>query len=51
VSSQYLCVPVIILYSRRYGLFDLRKELLVLPMVIVGMGVGIVVRFMILHYL
>jgi O-antigen/teichoic acid export membrane protein len=40
VLSQFLCLPMIILYSARHGLFDLRKELLLLPMVFVGMGVG-----------
>jgi hypothetical protein len=40
VASHLLCLPMIIFHSVRYGLFDLRRELLFLPMVLVGMVVG-----------
>jgi len=40
VASHLLCLPMIIFHCVRYGLFDLRRELLFLPMVLVGMGAG-----------
>ena len=40
VASHLLCLPMIIFHCVRYGLFDLRRELLFLPMVVVGMIVG-----------
>ncbi len=40
VASHLLCLPMIIFHSVRYGLFDLRRELLFLPMLGVGMAVG-----------
>src|SRR4029434_3703942 len=40
VFSQFLSVPITILYNIRYGLFDLRRELFSLPMVFVGMAAG-----------
>src|SRR5262249_6921462 len=40
VSSRLLYLPIIILYSARHGLFNLRKELLLLSAAILGMGVG-----------
>jgi O-antigen/teichoic acid export membrane protein len=40
VASQYVCLPVTIFYSARYRLFDLRRELLSLPMVLAGAGIG-----------
>ncbi len=47
VSSSFLSLPVIILYSAHYGLFDLRKECLALPAVGLGIGVGIGIEKMI----
>jgi O-antigen/teichoic acid export membrane protein len=40
VLSQLLGVPIIILDSVRNRLFDLRRELLLLPIVLLGMGIG-----------
>lgn len=45
VASHLLCLPLIILHCVRHGLFDLRRELLFLPMVLVGMIVGWVLTF------
>ncbi len=38
VLSRLLCIPAILIYSARSGFFDLRAELLPVPMVIAGMG-------------
>lgn len=40
VTSQLLTIPIIIWHSARYGFFDLRRELLLLPIVLVGAGAG-----------
>jgi O-antigen/teichoic acid export membrane protein len=40
VLSYFLSLPTIILYQIRCGSFDLRKELLVLPFIAVGIGAG-----------
>jgi O-antigen/teichoic acid export membrane protein len=40
VLSHFLSLPLIILYQIRCGSFDLRKELLVLPFIAVGIGAG-----------
>jgi len=45
VTSQFLCVPITIFYSARYGLFDVRQELLLLPIVFVGAGIGKMLAF------
>jgi O-antigen/teichoic acid export membrane protein len=45
VASHLLCLPMIIFHCVRHGLFDLRRELLLLPMVVVGMIVGWVLTF------
>jgi O-antigen/teichoic acid export membrane protein len=45
IASHLLCLPMIIFHSVRYGLFDLRRELLFLPMVIVGMAAGWILTF------
>jgi O-antigen/teichoic acid export membrane protein len=47
VASHLLCLPMIIVYCVRYGLFDLRRELLFLPMVFVGMVAGWTLTFFI----
>jgi O-antigen/teichoic acid export membrane protein len=47
VASHLLCLPVIIVHCIRHGLFDLRRELLFLPMVIVGMAVGWILIFIV----
>lgn len=40
VLSYFSCLPPTIFYKVKYGLFDLRKELFLLPVVLVGMIVG-----------
>jgi len=50
VASQYVCLPITIFYSARYRLFDLRRELLSLPMVLVGAGVGKILSMIITSY-
>jgi O-antigen/teichoic acid export membrane protein len=40
VVSQLSSVPIFIFYNVRIGLFDLRKELLPLPALLLGMGMG-----------
>jgi O-antigen/teichoic acid export membrane protein len=45
VASHLLCLPMIIFHSVRYGLFDLRRELLFLPMLGVGMVMGWILTF------
>ena len=40
VSSSFATLPPTIYYAVKYGLFDMRKELLLLPAVLVGMMVG-----------
>jgi O-antigen/teichoic acid export membrane protein len=47
VASHLLCLPMIIFHCVRHGLFDLRRELLFLPMVVVGMIVGWILTFFI----
>jgi O-antigen/teichoic acid export membrane protein len=47
VASHLLCLPMIIFHCVRHGLFDLRRELLFLPMVLVGMVVGWILTFVI----
>lgn len=44
--SQYACLPVIIYYSMRHDVFDLRRELLALPAVFFGMGAGKLLAFL-----
>jgi O-antigen/teichoic acid export membrane protein len=50
VSSQFLCLPMIIFYNVRHGLFDLRQELLLLPVVLAGMGAGSLLAFLSRNY-
>jgi O-antigen/teichoic acid export membrane protein len=45
VCSQFLPLPITIFYSARYEIFDLRREVLTLPMVFVGMGAGWLIDF------
>ena len=40
VLSYHSALPTTIFYSVKYGLFDLRKELLLLPVALMGMLVG-----------
>lgn len=40
VLSQMSGLPLFVLYNVRCGLFDLRRELLLLPILLVGMGIG-----------
>jgi O-antigen/teichoic acid export membrane protein len=40
VCSQILSLPIVIFYCVRHGLFSVRRELLQLPSVLVGAGVG-----------
>jgi O-antigen/teichoic acid export membrane protein len=47
VASHLLCLPMIIFHCVRHGLFDLRRELVFLPMVLVGMVVGWILTFVI----
>jgi O-antigen/teichoic acid export membrane protein len=47
VASHLLCLPMIIFHCVRHGLFDLRRELLFLPLVVVGMGMGWILTFLI----
>jgi hypothetical protein len=50
VASHLLCLPVIIVHCVRHGLFDLRRELLFLPMIVVGMAVGWILTFVVGQY-
>jgi hypothetical protein len=43
--ATFLCLPMIIFHCVRHGLFDLRRELLFLPMVVVGMILGWALMF------
>jgi len=45
VASHLLCLPMIIFHCVRHGLFDLRRELLFLPMLVVGMAAGWILTF------
>jgi O-antigen/teichoic acid export membrane protein len=47
VASHLLCLPIIIFHCVRHGLFDPRRELLFLPMVLVGMVAGWILTFVI----
>jgi len=38
--SSYSGLPPIIFYMAKYGLLDIKKELLLLPMILVGMIMG-----------
>ncbi len=38
VLSHFSYLPTIALYQIRYGIFDIRRELLLLPVIVVGMG-------------
>lgn len=40
VASHFSYLPAIILYNVRHRIFDLRTELYLLPMVVIGMAVG-----------
>jgi O-antigen/teichoic acid export membrane protein len=40
VLSHFSYLPTLIYYSVKFDLFDVRKELFLLPMVVVGLGVG-----------
>jgi O-antigen/teichoic acid export membrane protein len=51
VASHLLCLPVIIFHCVRHGLFDLRRELLFLAMVVAGMAVGWVLTFVVGPYI
>jgi O-antigen/teichoic acid export membrane protein len=50
VASQYVCLPITVFYSARHELFDLRRELLSLPMVLVGAGVGEILAIIISRF-
>jgi O-antigen/teichoic acid export membrane protein len=41
VASHFANLPLIIWASRRFGLFDLRRELLILPVLLAGAAVGL----------
>ncbi len=45
VLSQFASVPLIFYFSARAGLFDVRRELVTLPMIGVGMGAGLLVNW------
>jgi len=38
--SSYSGLPLIIFYKAKYGFLDIKKELLLLPMILVGMIMG-----------
>ena len=40
VVSQIASVPLLVFYAARFGLLDLRKELIVLPMLLLGASAG-----------
>ena len=40
VFSHFSILPQTLYYKVKYGLFDLQKELLVLPMVLIGVIMG-----------
>ena len=50
VVSQLLCAPIIIFFSGKHNFFDLRRELLSVPMLFVGMGGGKLLTFIIGNY-
>lgn len=45
VLSQLSYLPMIVFYSYRYGIFDLRRELLAVPAVFAGMAFGAALTF------
>jgi O-antigen/teichoic acid export membrane protein len=45
VCSYFVSLPIIIVHTRKCGLFDLRRELLVLPMLGLGFGAGKLLSF------
>lgn len=45
VSSYFLGLPIIIAYTLKHGLFDLRRELQLLPLAAFGIGVGLMLSF------
>ena len=45
VLSHFAPVPVIIYFSARAGLFDIRKELIALPMIGFGMAIGMLANW------
>ena len=47
VSSSFLCLPMIMLYRARYRLLDFRRELLALPAIGLGIGVGEIIAILI----
>jgi O-antigen/teichoic acid export membrane protein len=50
VLSHFSYLPTLILYSAKNSLFDLRKELLLLPTVVMGMAVGMLFVVAIGHW-
>ena len=40
VLSRFLCVPYLFYHASKENLVDLRKELVLTPLIAVGMGVG-----------
>jgi O-antigen/teichoic acid export membrane protein len=50
VASQYVCLPITIFYSVRLRLFDLRRELVWLPMVLAGAGIGKILAIIISRF-
>ena len=49
VLSQLLCLPIIVVYSVRHGLFNLRRELAAVPAFLLGLGLGWMVALIIAH--
>jgi hypothetical protein len=45
VLSQFAPIPVIFFFSARAGLLDVRRELVVLPMIGLGMAAGMLVNW------
>jgi hypothetical protein len=39
-ASSILCVPIVAIFSAWEGLFDLRRELLAIPAIGIGIGAG-----------
>jgi hypothetical protein len=47
VASNFLFLPLVISYSAHFDMLDPRKEIALLPIILVGYGIGEIVRLVI----